>query len=748
MIIERNISSYIVFHEDSLLKALEKISENKSHLVFSVTENGVLEGVLSDGDLRRSLVEKNGVDLDKRVFELSNKVFVSGRIDENPQTYASRLSEKITFLPILDHQDRLVAIAFRGNEKIQIENYKIDSESPAFIIAEIGNNHNGSLQLAKKLVDEAVRTDANCAKFQMRSLKTLYRNQGKADDPSADLGTQYTLDLLSRFQLKEEEFIEVFDYCKEKGIIPLCTPSDMVSLEVLERYGLPAYKIASADLTNHDLLRALIDTRKPLLCSTGMSSEAEVRQAISLLQEGQAQFVLLHCNSTYPTPIKDVNLEYMDHLRDIGHCPVGYSGHERGINVSLAAVARGAKVIERHFTLDRNMEGNDHRVSLLPDEFTIMVKGIREIEESLGHRHERKLSQGELMNREVLGKSLYTNRPLKKGETISRDDIEIMSPGQGIPPNKISQLVGMCSPRDMREGDIFYISDLKPHSAGPRDFNFQRPFGIPVRYHDFPKLSVMSNLKFVEFHLSYKDMEVDLDQIFKGTYGLEFTVHCPELFANDHILDLCSLDENYRARSIEEVQKVIEVTLKLRRYFKNTEPPLIVINVGGHSQNAPLPTSKRQKLYNLVLESLSKLDQEGVELIPQTMPPFPWHFGGQRFQNLFVDATEISDFCKDNNYRVCLDIAHSKLACNHYKWSFKNFIDKVGPHSALLHIVDAEGVDGEGLQIGEGEIDFSLLAEQLNARATDARFIPEIWQGHKNDGEGFWVALDQLEKWF
>ena len=202
MIIERNISSYIVFHEDSLLKALEKISENKSHIIFSVTENGVLEGVLSDGDLRRWMVESNGVDLDKRVFELSNKVFVSGRIDEHPQIYASRLSEKITFLPILDHQDRLVAIAFRGNEKNQIENYKIDSESPAFIIAEIGNNHNGSLQLAKKLVDESVQTDANCAKFQMRSLKTLYRNQGKADDPSADLGTQYTLDLLSSFQLK------------------------------------------------------------------------------------------------------------------------------------------------------------------------------------------------------------------------------------------------------------------------------------------------------------------------------------------------------------------------------------------------------------------------------------------------------------------------------------------------------------------------------------------------------------------
>jgi sialic acid synthase SpsE/sugar phosphate isomerase/epimerase len=748
MLIERDISKYIVFYEDPLLQALKKISENKSRIIFSVKENGIIEGVLTDGDLRRWLVEKKEIDLNKLVFEASNKVFMSGRIDEDPETYASRFTENIQYLPLLDHQDRLVAIALPGNEKIQIENLIIDEGSPAFIIAEIGNNHNGSLKLAKQLVDEAVQAGADCAKFQMRSMKDLYSNQGKADDPSADLGAQYTLDLLNRFQLTEEDFFKVFDYCKEKGTIPLCTPSDKVSLEALEKYGLPAYKIASADFTNHDLLHALIRTGKPLLCSTGMSTEVEVHQTIALLQEHHAQFVLLHCNSTYPTPLKDVNLEYMDHLKEIGHCSVGYSGHERGINISLAAVARGAKVLERHFTLNRNMEGNDHRVSLLPDEFALMVKGVREIEESLGNRHERKLSQGELMNREVLGKSLYAKRPLKKGEIISRNDIVVMSPGQGIPPNKIDQLAGIYSPRDMNKGDVFYISDLKPHSAGPRDFNFQRPFGIPVRYHDFQKLHAMSNLKFVEFHLSYKDMDVDLDIFFKDCSDFEFTVHCPELFANDHILDLCSLDESYRTRSIEEVQRVIQVTLKLRKYFKCTAPPLIVINVGGHSQNAPLPVSERQKLYDLALQSLSKLDQEGVELIPQTMPPFPWHFGGQRFQNLFMDATEISDFCQNNNYRVCLDISHSKLACNHYKWSFKNFIETVGPYSALFHIVDASGVDGEGLQIGEGEVDFALLGEQLDNCAPNAGFIPEIWQGHKNHGEGFWVALDRLEKWF
>jgi N-acetylneuraminate synthase len=147
-------------------------------------------------------------------------------------------------------------------------------------------------------------------------------------------------------------------------------------------------------------------------------------------------------------------------------------------------------------------------------------------------------------------------------------------------------------------------------------------------------------------------------------------------------------------------------------------------------------------------ESLSQLDTDGVEIIPQTMPPFPWHFGGQRNHNLFVDPQDIADFCRQHNYRVCLDISHSKLACTHNKISFKEFLKQVGPYTAHLHIADAKDVDGEGLQIGEGEIDFPALAENLERYAPHASFIPEIWQGHKNDGEGFWIALEKLENYF
>jgi N-acetylneuraminate synthase len=161
-----------------------------------------------------------------------------------------------------------------------------------------------------------------------------------------------------------------------------------------------------------------------------------------------------------------------------------------------------------------------------------------------------------------------------------------------------------------------------------------------------------------------------------------------------------------------------------------------------------MPVASRGQLYELVAESLGKVDQSGVEIIPQTMPPFPWHFGGQRFHNLFMVADEIVSFCERFGYRVCLDISHSQLSCNHFKNSFREFLQRVGPHSAHLHIVDAEGVDGEGLQIGEGMVDFAMVAEVLARSAPDASFIPEIWQGHKNDGAGFWLALDRLEEWF
>lgn len=750
MIIEKNFSKYVIFSEDTILSALNKICNNKERLVFVVSESGRLEGALSDGDLRRWLISTSapGIDLQKPILQIMNADICWAFVDDRPENIRKLLGGKYTAIPLVDVNKRMAAVAFSHHAQFEIAGRVISEESPSFLIAEIGNNHNGSLKRAKILIDKAVEAGADCAKFQMRSMEKLYKHVGDITDASADLGTQYTMDLLSKFQLSDEELFEAYDYCNEKGIIPLCTPWDVESLEKLESYGLQAYKLASADFTNYELMIAIAKTHKPLICSTGMSSEREIIEGIDKLKSLGTPFVLLHCNSTYPAPFKDINLKYMLHLKERGDCMVGYSGHERDINIAIAAVSLGAKVIEKHFTLDRNMEGNDHKVSLLPDEFANMVTGIRQVEEGLGSASDRQLSQGELMNRENLAKSLVAAKDINAGTKITEDMVEVRSPGQGLQPNKKHELIGCILPADKKAGDYFFPSDMGVESAKSKDYSFPLKWGVPVRYHDLEKMLGMSNMDLLEIHLSYKDMELDFKQYITKPLDVGLVVHCPELFAGDHTLDLCSLDEGYRSRSIAEMQRVIDLTNGLSKYFNNGKPVCIVTNVGGFSHDGHIGATRSAKLYRVLEDSLAQLNKTGVEIITQTMPPFPWHFGGQQFHNLFVDAESIVEFCERNSMRVCLDTSHSKLACNHRGWSFSDFVKKVAPYTAHLHLADARGVDGEGIQIADGEIDWSVFAALATELMPKATFIPEIWQGHKNDGAGAWQALQRLEMIF
>lgn len=749
MILERNLGPFIIFGEEDLVTALRKISDNKHGFVLCVSASGKLQGVLTDGDVRRWLVEGGLFSGDISALTVANVNALTVREGTSIDEIEQILSDRISFVPIVDAQNHLKAVAMKGRSIMRIGDREIGPNSPTYIIAEIGNNHNGDVALAKQLVDLAIESGADCAKFQMRDMSTLYRNYGDAADASADLGAQYTLDLLSRFQLSNEELLEVFAYCHEKGIQPLCTPWDEASLALLEDYGMPAYKLASADLTNHGLVTAMARTGKVLLCSTGMSTQSEIESATQLLSQMKAEYILLHCNSTYPAPFKDINLNYMRHLQKLSGGLVGYSGHERGYAVPVAAVAMGARVIEKHFTVDRTMEGNDHRVSLLPDEFAAMVRSIREVEEALGNGEARGITQGEMMNREVLAKSLVAARAIAKGEIIADQDLQVRSPGQGLQPYFRNQLVGLIAKRDLAEGDFFFQSDLNDQVHTPRTYNFNRPFGVPVRYHDVCKLSSATRMDLVEFHLSYKDLELSIpDTLGTAKFDCSLVVHSPELFAGDHVMDLCSTDNAYRRRSIDELQRVIDITRTLRPYFRDDGPPPIIINAGGFSADSPIAVSERPAMYERIADALAQLDSKGVEIIPQTMPPYPWHFGGQRYHNLFMTADDIDAFCNQYGYRICLDVSHSALAATHEKVSFHDFLLKVGPHTRHLHIVDATGVDGEGLQIGDGTVDFAMVADVLAETAPNAGFIPEIWQGHKNEGSGFWLALERLEKWF
>ncbi len=627
---------------------------------------------------------------------------------------------------------------------VRIGNRLLGEGEPCYVIAEIGNNHNGDFDRAIALVDAAVAAGADCAKFQMRKLDEVYRASslsGKDDD----LAVEYTLDLLRRFELPTAQQKKIAEYCAAKGIEYLCTPWDAKSVAVLEGFGVHAYKIASADLTNLPLLARLAATGKTLIVSTGMSTTDEIKAAAKFLDDRNASYVLLHCQSTYPAALHNIHLRFMETLREI-HPVVGYSGHERGIAVSTAAVALGAVVIERHITLDREMEGPDHAASLEPEEFKALVSGIREVEAARGEKlAERALSQGELINRENLAKSLVAARDLPAGTMISESDIAVKSPGQGLSPLKMPALLGRRLTRTMAADDYFFQSDLDEGVAKARRYRFDRPWGVPVRYHDTARFLEICDPDIIEFHLSYSDMERDPAAYLSGTYDLGFVVHAPELFAGSKLMDLATPDEALRRYSLEQTQAVIDITRGLKKFFPKTKRPPIVANVGGFTMDEPLPPEEKAERYRIFAQSLTELDMDGVELTPQTMAPFPWHFGGQRHQNIFIFPEESAAFCAKHDLRMCVDISHTKLAANHFGFDFAQGLAQLGPHTAHLHFGDAKGLDGEGLQIGEGEIDFDEIGQVLRKHAPTASFIPEIWQGHKNMGEGFWTALERLE---
>jgi N-acetylneuraminate synthase len=254
----------------------------------------------------------------------------------------------------------------------------------------------------------------------------------------------------------------------------------------------------------------------------------------------------------------------------------------------------------------------------------------------------------------------------------------------------------------------------------------------------------LSNIDFVEFHLSYQDLEIN--NPIKGFNDFGFSVHAPELFANDHLLDLTSLDDCYRNESINNLKKTIETAKKLKKYFNQKKDPTLIVNVGGWSQKSFLDNSSVQKKTDLLKKSLNVIDFSGVELSIQTMPPYPWHFGGQQFHNLFVDPYQIESFCLETGLKICLDVSHSMMSCNYLGIDFiSEYYPRIVNHVNYMHIVDAIGVDGEGIKIGSGDVPFKELVLKLNKDLPLVPFVPEVWQGHKDSGSGFWNAFSYLE---
>jgi len=618
--------------------------------------------------------------------------------------------------------------------EIKIDNRLIGDGHPTYIIAEIGVNHNGIPQLAFDLIDIAVDAGADAVKFQKRNLKNLYPQKYLDNVNAGEKSLRYLLPILQKVELPESTYYEIVEYCRKKKITFLCSAFDKESADFLEIIDIPAYKVASADLTNLPLLDHLVKKGKPLILSTGMSRSDEVDFTVSYLKERGAQFALLHCNSTYPAAFEDINLRYMNQLRKYG-VPVGYSGHERGIAVSTVAAALGASILERHVTLDRAMDGPDHAASLEPQGFKKMVRDIRLVSLALGTGDEKFFSRGEILNRETLAKSLVALRRIEPGETITSDMVAVKGPGLGLSPQRYPELLGRRAERVIEADEPFVENDLGIHPVLDMAHTLPMQWGFTVRFRDYEELLALKPC-FLEFHFT----DQDLDDSYPGVdYNMPLVVHAPE-FWDRTLVDLCAADKKQRNDSIALMQKSIDLTRKMAQHFIGI--PKVIVHPGGMTLDHPISDNK--KLYENLSRSVEQLNFEGVELLLENLPPHPWYFGGQWVTNAFMDAHEIGNFIVPRGLNICFDTSHSKLYCN---WAHMDFYDQVQallPYTHHLHISDGSGLDGEGLQIGEGNIDWvHFFRVTSNYHGT---MIPEIWRGHQHNGQGFVLAIQRLSE--
>lgn len=322
-----------------------------------------------------------------------------------------------------------------------------------FIIAEVGVNHNGSIDLAKKLVDKAVEAGVDAVKFQTFKCENLVsKSAQKAEYQKENTGNDESqFDMLKKLELSYNEFSELKNYTENKGIFFISTPFDIESVEFLNSINVKMFKIPSGEITNLPYLRAINACKKDVILSTGMSNLQEITDAIKVLKDCKVS--ILHCTTQYPTPFEDVNLKAIHTIKEVFNLQVGYSDHTKGIEASVAAVAIGASIIEKHFTLDKTMEGPDHKASLEPEELKQMVKAIRNIEIAIGDGVKEPL-KSEIPNIEIARKSIVAKYKIKKGEKFTEENLTTKRPAIGLSPMKWDEIVGTVATKDYNEDDL------------------------------------------------------------------------------------------------------------------------------------------------------------------------------------------------------------------------------------------------------------------------------------------------------
>lgn len=610
----------------------------------------------------------------------------------------------------------------------------------ARVIAELGINHDGDLEKASKLISVAQESGCWGIKFQYRNLERAYfYAQTKQASGSSEIGDEIVRAEVMRNHLSPNEISDLAKFAKGLGLevgISFFIEEDFYDFTDLQHQLFGFYKTPSAELLNIALIQKLLDTSKTVLISLGMHSEIEISGTLERISSHQ-NWIPMHCVSNYPVALHNARLGYISYLKDEWQRPVGYSSHDLNWETSILALGLGATVIERHLTLDKQAAGLDHSSSSTPEEFSKLVKFSSGYDlMSLGNGP-RVSNQGELLNRQNLGRSFFAIKPLTAGSQIQRGHFVYTSPMTGIDYQTFHRFEGKNIVKDLNQGDVLTLGHLEQQNLELNEieveFAKEHKLSVPVRLGDFGLVSHEIPIESFEFHLSFEEV-FGTSQFVDVKLGQKFSVHSPDYIDSQNLIDPFSEDQIVKEKSLDCLKRVIAFAEMLAKKSGHRVP--IVNSLSSR-------TLSQEMFYSKVRELFSVLATDKTPMTIQWLPPFAWYFGGSiRLEQL--NAESDVEFLKKYQIPVTMDSSHLIMCRNFNDLNALRVIQELKDQILHCHISDAEGIDGEGTGFenfhGKNFDIFSALF------ALDTQRVIEVWQGHLNGNEGFKLAIRQLSK--
>jgi sialic acid synthase SpsE len=597
------------------------------------------------------------------------------------------------------------------------------------VIAEIGINHNGSYDIARELIEASSASGVHAVKFQYRNLSRCY------GDLTNEIGDEILSEQINKAHLTPSQLMELTSYAKTLGLmvgISFFITADIKDFGA-EIRNFDFFKVPSPEFDNYDLTIALLSLKKKVFISTGARDEGVISSVLERLEFGD--WNVFHCISNYPTQIFNAKLGYIKYLKRRWNRDVGYSSHDESWATCIAAMMQGVKWIERHITLDKNMDGLDHTTSSTPNEFSLIVQYAKYTNQMLDGDAPRRANQGELMNLQNLGRSFHFSEKVRKGDIVNLTSLEYRSPATGIGMADIDSFLGKKLIQGVNAGDVlapFMFKEPVALSPSALENSKAKMIALPARFHDLKKLREILPVKNFEMHLSYSELNSTINfELFDSSE--RYSIHLPDYISSTEIINPFSSNQIIRDKSL----KIVENGFLLAKYLYGLTGHVVPVVASFSIIDGSL-----EDFYLNCKKLSDACSNEKYFLTFQILPPFAWYFGGS------VPILPFSSWLGweaivRNRLPITLDLSHVMMSCNYHGYSLVKAIEMLIPFSKHLHLSLAYGVDGEGINFSD--IPPSLQSLLVNLLNENCMKVIEVWQGHLDCFHGFRSALEDLD---